>query len=201
MDPMHPYERLPLFVAGIWLAVWLIGFHAFLLAKPVLAQHGLRRFQRNSLTGQILLGIGLCWFWLLVAEPGPGLIRSLAMELGEFNSAKPILRIVVPAALIGVSFSVRDFLAVRALGLIGLLAAAPLLEAAFLKEPMSRLLVPTYAYLMLTASLFMVGMPYLFRDAVDWVAAKQARWTAFGASGLLYGLAVLICALAFWRGH
>lgn len=198
---MHPYERLPLFVAGIWLAVWLIALHAFLLVKPALAQHGLKRFQRNPLTGQILLGVGLCWFWLLVAEPGPGLVRSLAMELGEFNSAKPILRILVPVALIGVSISVRDFLAVRALGLLGLLAAAPLLEAAFLKDPVSRLLVPIYAYLMLTASLFMVGMPYLFRDAIDWLAAKPRRWTAVSAAGLLYGVAVAICAVVFWRGY
>ena len=100
-----------------------------------------------------------------------------------------------------VVISVRDFLAVRALGVLGLLAAAPLLESAFLKDPASRLLVPIYAYGMLTASLFWVGMPYLFRDAVDWVTAESKRWNAMVIAGLAYGLALVICALAFWRGY
>jgi hypothetical protein len=54
---------------------------------------------------------------------------------------------------------------------------------------------------MLTASLFFVGMPYLFRDAVAWVTARQSRWMIFSAIGLIYGLATLACAFAFWRGY
>jgi hypothetical protein len=123
------------------------------------------------------------------------------MDLGEFNGAKPMLRILVPITLFLVVISVRDFLAVRALGVLGLLVAAPLLESAFLKDPASRLLVPIYAYALLTASMFWVGMPYLFRDAVDWVAAKPARWRSASLAGLAYGLATLGCALAFWRAY
>jgi hypothetical protein len=100
-----------------------------------------------------------------------------------------------------VCISVRDFLAVRALGLLGLMAAAPLLGAAFLKDPQSRLLVPIFAYAMLTASLFWVGMPYLFRDAVTWVTADQKRWTLYSLAGLGYGIATLVCAFVFWRGY
>jgi hypothetical protein len=44
-------------------------------------------------------------------------------------------------------------------------------------------------------------MPYLFRDAVSWVTANQKRWTLASAAGLAYGLAILICAFAFWRGY
>jgi hypothetical protein len=97
--------------------------------------------------------------------------------------------------------SVRDFLAVRALGLLGLLAASPLLESAFLKDPATRLLVPIYTYAMLTASMFFVGMPYLFRDAVDWASAKPARWSGLAVAGLAYGIATLACALSFWRAY
>jgi hypothetical protein len=130
-----------------------------------------------------------------------GKLSALTMDLGEFNGAKGILRLLVPAALVLVTISVRDFLAVRALGLVGLMAASPLLEAAFLKEPQSRLLVPIFAYAMLTASMFFVGMPYLFRDAVTWVTASKSRWTMAAAAGLGYGVAVLACALAFWKGY
>jgi hypothetical protein len=201
MDPMHPYEHLSLFTVGLILAVWLIGSHALMLAKPTLVQGFLKKFPRDAVMGQILLGIGLAWFWLLIAPENMGIVSSLAMDLGEFNGAKPILRILVPVSLVLVATSVRDFLAVRALGVVGLMVASPLLESAFLKDPSTRLLVPLYAYALLTASLFWVGMPYLFRDAVNWVTADRQRWNAFAVAGLGYGVAVLVCALAFWRAY
>lgn len=97
--------------------------------------------------------------------------------------------------------SVRDFLAVRALGVVGLMLASPLLESAFLKDPSSRLLVPIYAYGLLTASMFCVGMPYLFRDAVNWATADAKRWNLLSFAGLAYGVATVACAFAFWRGY
>ena len=201
MDPMHPYEHLSLFKVGLVLAVWLIASHALMLAKPAAVQGFLKKFPRNQMLGQILLGIGLAWFWLLIAPDNMGMISALAMDLGEFNGAKPMLRILVPVAMFLVATSVRDFLAVRALGVVGLMAASPLLEGAFLKDPSSRLLVPVFAYALLTASMFFVGMPYLFRDAVNWVSAEPKRWQAASLAGLGYGVATLVCALVFWRGY
>lgn len=201
MDARHPYETIPLFTAGILLALWLIGSHALMLAKPALVQGWLRKFPRNQMAGQIVMAIGMMWFWLLVAPDGFGKLSALQMDLGEFNNIKPLLRIVVPAALIAVCISVRDFLAVRALGLLGLMIAAPLLEAAFLKDPASRLLVPIFAYALLTKSLFWVGMPYLFRDAVTWATATEGRWKLVSFAGFAYGVVTLVCAFAFWRGY
>ncbi|MFT4175493.1 MAG: hypothetical protein QM627_02450 [Luteolibacter sp.] len=201
MDAPHAYQQLPLFTTGIVLAVFLIATHTVMLVRPVATQDFLKKFPRNPQLGQILLGIGLAWFWLLIAPAGLGKLSALAMDLGEFNGAKRVLQFLVPISFVLVSMSVRDFLAVRALGVVGLMAAAPLLGAAFLKDPQSRLLVPIYAYALLTASLFFVGMPYLFRDAVTWVTATRGRWNACTLAGLAYGVAVLACALAFWRGY
>jgi len=197
---MHPYQLLSLFTTGLVLAIWLIGIHALMLAKPAMVQGFLKKFPRNDQLGQIVMGIGLAWFWLLIAPDNLGKLSALSMDLGEFNSAKGLLQWAVPVSLILVCRSVRDFLAVRALGLFGLMVAAPLLGAAFLKEPSSRLLVPIFAYIVLTASMFCVGMPYLFRDAVGWVTADQKRWTLLSLAGLGYGVATLVCAFAFWRG-
>lgn len=197
---MHPYQLLSLFTIGLLLAIWLIGIHALMLARPALVQGFLKKFPRNEQLGQILMGIGLAWFWLLIAPDNLGKLSALSMDLGEFNSAKGLLQWAVPISLVLVCRSVRDFLAVRALGLVGLMVAAPLLGAAFLKDPSSRLLVSLFAYAVLTASMFCVGMPYLFRDAVSWVTADQKRWTLLSVAGLGYGVATLICAFAFWRG-
>lgn len=201
MDPRHPYQDLSLFTVGLVLGLWLIAFHGLLLAKPSKMQGLLKRFPRDPLSGQILMGVGLAWFWLLIAPSGLGRLSALTMDLGEFNNAKRILQILVPVTFVLVCISVRDFLAVRALGVVGLMVAAPLLGSAFLKDPASRLLVPFYAYGLLTASLFFVGMPYLFRDAVSWLTARQSRWTFFCVAGLLYGIATIASAFAFWREY
>ncbi len=199
---MHPYEELSLYTVGIVLSVLLIGIHTLMLVKPKPVQTFLKRFHRNEKLGQILIGIGLIWFWLLVAEPKPGLLNSLAMDLGDqFNAMKPLLKIAIPVSIVLVAIAVKEFLAVRALGLLGLLFVGPLLESAFLKDPSSRLLIPIYCYAVIIISLYLVGMPYLFRDAVAWATANQKRWSALCFGGLGYGVAVLVCALMFWRGY
>ncbi len=200
MDQIHPYERLPLFETGLVLAVWLIVVHAMMLARPVEMQVFLKKFPRNHMMGQILLGVGMAWFWLLVAPDDMGRLSSLTMELGEFDGMKPVLRLLAPVALVLVSISVKDFLSVRALGLLGLMVASPLLCAAFLKNPASRLLIPVFAYALIIASLFWVSMPYLFRDWVNWATTNSGRWRALAFGGVAYGVAVLVSALLYWRG-
>jgi len=201
MDPMHLYERLSLHGTGIALGVWLIVLHAFMLAKPQPVQAFLKKFPRNQALGQILLAIGLIWFWFLVQEPGKRWSQFLAMDLGEFNGAKKYLKYAVPLSIAAVGVAVKEFLAVRALGLLGLMVAAPLFEAAFLKDPQSRVLVPAFALVLVIKSLYWVGMPYLFRDSVTWATANQRRWQALCVAGLAYGVAVLACAFLFWKGY
>lgn len=201
MNAMHLYERLPLFGTGIVLGVWLVVVHALMLAKPAPVQGFLKKFPRNHQLGQIILAVGLLWFWMLVAVPGKGILHSLAMDLGEFNGLKKYLRYVIPLSIIAVGMAVKEFLAVRALGLLGLMAAAPLFGAAFQEDPQSRLLIPVFAFAMVIKSLYWVGMPYLFRDAVSWATASQKRWRILSLSGLGYGIAVLTCAFLFWKGY
>ena len=197
---MHAYEKLPLFGTGIILGLWLIALHVLMLVKAEPVQGFLKKFPRNQQIGQVLIGVGLIWFWLLVQPTGKGALNFLAMELGEFDKAKPILRIAVPVSIILVGISVKEFLAVRALGLLGLMVAAPLLGAAYLEDPTTRLLIPIFAYALIIKSLYWVGMPYIFRDAVTWATADQGRWRMLCFGGLAYGIAIVACALLFWRG-
>lgn len=198
---MHLYERLQLFPTGIALGVVLIVVHAFLLFQAEPSQKFLRKFPRNQKLGQVILGLGMLWFWLLVAPDNGSFISFLAMDMTDFNWAKPYLRFFLPIAFVLVAMSITEFLSIRAFGFLGLLVAQPLLDAAFLRDPSSRLLIPIWTYALIIVSLFSVGMPYLFRDAVTWVSASPARWKGFCGAGLLYGIAIVVCALAFWRGY
>ena len=126
------------------------------------------------MAGAALLTVDLVWsFWLLVT-----------MEMGEFASFRRPLLILLPIGFILVLRFVDEFLAVRALGILCLLAAEPLLDAAFLRPETSRLLVTVLAYLMIVAGLIWVTMPYLLRDQIQWSARSAERWWLLSGFGL-----------------
>ena len=114
------------------------------------------------------------------------------------NRAKPILRILVPIAAAGMILHVKEFLAVRALGLLALMAAAPFLYAAYLEPQASRILVPIFAYGMIFCGLFWVGMPFTMRDAITWAVKTDGRYRALTLGGLGYGVVVLVCSVLWW---
>jgi len=200
---MHPYEELPMNIVGYLLAAWLIGFHLWMLIKQKSAKEFLSNFPRNRFLGSILMGVAMFWFWLLIVP----LERSnplgyLSMDLGEFDAAKKFLVVVVPVAAFLMIKEVTEFLAVRALGLLTLLVAAPMLYSCFQDfEPTGRVLLPLYAYVILTAGLFMIGMPYLLRDAIAIAIQNKKIWLGGAVAGLIYGVAVLVCSIIFWGGY
>lgn len=192
---IHPFEEFPLRYAGLILGVALVVSHAFALVKADWTMNFLRSAPRNHRLGQVLMLIATCWFWLLIA---PASLSPFSMALAEFEAIRGLLQLLVPVLGLLVTFTVKDFLFVRALGTLGLLITYPLLEAAFLKEPASRLLIPIWCYAVIILSLFWVGMPYVFRNQVEWLTKSSSRFRAFALGGLLYGVAVLVSALAFY---
>ncbi len=195
---MHPYEKIPLSTAGYVLAAWLIALHLWMLLKPEESKSFFQKLPRNRTLGPWVMGAGMLWFWLLILPDGFGALGKLNMDLGEFNNMKRIMVILVPAAAAGMILHVKEFLTVRGLGLLALMAAAPLLAAAFQEPPTSRLLVSIFAYIMIFSGLFWVGMPYTMRDAITWVTQTDTRYRLASIAGLTYGIAVLVCSILWW---
>jgi hypothetical protein len=155
------------------------------LIKPGPVQNWLRHFPRSTLSGVVLLSLGLVWsFWLLAT-----------MEMGEFAGFRKPLLIALPIGYVLVLRFVEEFLAVRALGILCLLAAEPLLEAAFFRYEPSRLFVTVLAYVMIIAGLFWVTMPYLLRDQINWSARSNARWRILHGIAAAYGVIIVACAI------
>ncbi len=197
----HPYESLPLNVAGYAMAGYLLVAHGLMVWKAEACKEWLIKLPRHRRAGIYTLAVGMFWFWLLIAPDDRGLLSSLSMDIGEFNAVKPWLRILVPIAFLGMVLYVKEFLFVRALGVLALMVTGPLLEASFNRDPATRLLVPIFSYLLLTKGLFWVGMPFTFRDLVTWATANDTRWRILAFSGLGYGVLTLLCTLFFWNGH
>lgn len=169
---------------------WIAGIVLILLSlpgilKPHLVQNWATRLPRSRTTGIVLLTVDLAWsFWLLAT-----------MEMGEFSSFRKPLLVALPIGYLLTLRFVDEFLAVRALGILCLFAAEPLLDAAFFRDETSRLIVTVLAYLLVIAGLIWVTMPYLMRDQINWGSRNHRRWQFMHGAALLYGIAVLALAL------
>src|SRR5256886_3477732 len=177
--------HLSLQTVGIIAGAFLILISLPGLLKPDLANVA-QRFPRSRVAGVVLLTLTLVWsFWLLAT-----------MEMGEFSSFRRPLMIALPIGYVLVLRFVEEFLAVRALGILCLLAAEPLLEAAFFRYETSRLFLTVLAYLLIVAGLLWVTMPYLLRDQINWSARSNMRWRTVHSIAAVYGIAILAYAFA-----
>jgi hypothetical protein len=113
------------------------------------------------------------------------------IQMGEFAGFRRPLLIALPIGYVLTLFFVDEFLAVRSLGILCLLAAEPLLDAAFLRYETSRLFVTAFAYLLIVAGLFWVAIPYILRDQINWSARSVLRWRFLHAIALVYGGVIL----------
>ncbi|HEY2712517.1 MAG TPA: hypothetical protein VGI60_08390 [Chthoniobacterales bacterium] len=175
-----------LHAVGLVAGTILILLSLLAFFSPV--QNVLPHFPRSKVSGVVLLTIDLIWsFWLLAT-----------MEMGEFSNFRRPLLIALPVGFILVLQFVNEFLAVRALGILCLLVAEPILDAAFLKPETSRLLVTVLAYLIIVAGLIWVTMPYLLRDQINWGTRDSTRWRLISGLGFVFGAAILVCAFAIY---
>lgn len=182
---LEPTGGIPLKGTGIVLGLALLATHLLAWKKGDAAKDFLKGFPRNYGWGVALLSIGFIW----------GMMCLFNMDMGEFFFLRKYFLMAVPVGFVLVLIYVKEFLAVRALGSLMLLAAGPVLAAAFLQPPVTRLLLPILAYVWIIAGMFFVGMPFLMRDWITWLLAKPVRWNVAVWSGIAYGALMLVLAL------
>ena len=181
-------EFLSLQVVGILLGLYLISSHAIALYKEQKVIDLLKDFPRNKPIGVVLIIICCIWAFWLVNK----------VDLGEFQKWEVPISWGIVIGCAAFIIWVDEFLAVRALGILLLLLVCPILDVAFLKEPVSRLLLSTICYIWIFFSFFWIGMPYLMRDHIDFVTRSRFRWKCLSGAGIVYGVLVLTCAILFW---
>ncbi len=170
---------------GIVLGLALLAAHLWAWKNEARAKDFLRNFPRHYGWGVFLLSIDFIW----------GMIVLSNMDMGEFFFLRRWFLMLVPVGFVLVLFYVKEFLAVRALGSLMLLVAGPVLASAFLQPQITRLLLPILAYAWLIIGMYFVGMPFLMRDWIGWLLAKQGRWNLAVWSGVAYGAILLVLAV------
>jgi hypothetical protein len=185
--PPRVYD-LNLHTVGLIVGLLLLIGHLTALVRPEEAKQWLKKMPRSRLLGNCFLAVDAAWTFWLVSN----------MDLGEFSQFRSWLQIGVPIVFILTIFFVDEFLSVRALGIMALLAAEPILSSAFLRPETARLLVVILAYVWLTLGLFWVGMPYLLRDQIMWITKTGSRFKAVAVAGLMYAVVVLVCSFVIY---
>lgn len=149
-----------------------------------------RSLPRSKRAAWLFFGAGAVWFLWRLSHLGES-------DLIFFKSPQPVMLGFGLLALLAF-FYTPDFLAVRGLSVLMLLAAEPLLYAAYQEyQHPQRLLMVTAVYIGLSLALYLAAAPYRLRDFFEWLFLRPTRPRLVGAILLGYGLATAASAFTY----
>jgi hypothetical protein len=183
-------KKMSLFSATLLPGLFLIALGALLLASAgnSLLVTTLKAAPRSPYATALFWGGGALWFLCLVWNMSQA-------DLVVFDSPKPLVLIFAVLALAAVYY-VPDFLAVRGLCVIALVAAWQILTGTFGEyDAPQHLPVNILVYAAIVLAIYFACVPWRARDFLGWLFARAKRPRALGAAMLAYG--ALLAVLAF----
>jgi hypothetical protein len=169
---------MSLFLATLLVGLALLLLGGALAADTSVVRSTLKSFPRSAAASYVFFGGAALWF----------LSRVAVLSEADFGQYRTQLFVGFAVVAVLSFFFVAEFLAVRGLAALILLAAGPLLMAGYGFYG-SALVYKVAVYLALTAALVLGAQPYRFRDFVGWLhgVPGRPRWVGalFGAYGLL----------------
>lgn len=181
---------MSLFLATLLPGLFLVLLGGILLSNNSLVASTARALPRSNRGAWLFFGAGAAWFiWRCTSLNESDLIF--------FKTPGPVLVGFGVLALLAFIYT-PDFLAVRGLCVLMLLAAEPLLHAAYMEfQHPQRLLMVTAVYLGVALALYLAAAPYRLRDIFEWLFQRPSRPRLVGAVLLSYGLATAAAAFTY----
>lgn len=181
---------MSLLLATLLPGIFLVLLGALLLWNHSLVESVARALPRSSVAAWLFFGLGAIWFIWRLSHLGES-------DLIFFKTPKPVMLAFALLAVLSIFFT-PDFLAVRGLCVLMLLAAEPLLFSAYMEyQHPQRLLMVTAVYLGLGTALYLAAAPYRLRDFFEWLFRLPTRPRVVGAVVLGYGLATTAAAFTY----
>jgi len=178
---------------SLTLATLLPGLFLLVLGLPLVLGHSgyaavLKAFPRSPFATYVLFGAGAAWFLHGIWHLSPA----------DFGDYRKILFCAF-AAIAALSFKcVPDFLAVRGVCVLVLMAAMPLLDAAYMEyEKPQRLLMVSLVYLSLAFAIWLGAQPWRMRDFIGWLFARPGRARLVGGAVAAYGAVLSLVAFTY----
>lgn len=178
---------MSLFHAYLATGCTLAGFGLLLLFFGEKFSSALTALPRSRVATVVLWGGAFAWFiFHLLTIPN--------VDLAGFPRSW-LIALFGGAGLLAFKF-LPDLLALRGLAVLVLFSCNELLSAGFGQLPYSRVLAGT-AYLLILAALWGGASPYVWRNAIDWVARSTRNRVITGAGGLVLGTANLLAGFVW----
>jgi len=181
---------MSLLLATLLPGLFLAALGLLLLLNSPVVTSTLKALPRSPAATLVLFGGGLLWFLVLVAQMG---------DADRIIGSSNVPWVIGFAALgvLSIKF-VPDFLAVRGISVLILLAAGPLLKAAFMEyDHPQRLFMVSAVFVAILAALYLAAVPYRMRDFNQWLLARPARARGLGAALLGYGILLSVVAFTY----
>lgn len=159
------------------------------LMKPGKFREAMRKFPRSEPWGYALMLLATAWF-----------LRNLQQEnIADFAAYKKLMLIGFAGVGIATCIFVRDFLAVRGFAIVLLLLAKLMVDTARWVDTEWRLVIVTWAYVLVIAGMWFTISPWRMRDLLNWGTATDSRVRVGSGIRLAFGLFVAILGITVFR--
>ncbi len=176
---------MSLFFATLVVGIFLVCFGAALLMSHSIVASALKAFPRSQAATFLFFGAASLWF----------LYRIWTLSMADFGEFRVPLFIFFSAIAALSFYYVPDFLSVRGLAGLILLAAMPLLDASYMRYEFPILVFKAGIFAAIFIALWLGAQPYRMRDFISWLFQRPSHSKAIGGGLLGYGL--LLCVISF----
>ena len=182
MNPLT-VSQLSLLLGGLAIAAGL-----WQLVAPAQVARMLENFPRSRPIAWALTAACLLWVaWLLFQTP-----------LGRVDSLKPALYFLPPLSFYLLINFMDELLAPRALGVLLLLVATPVLRIVQWHDSPWRLVITVMAYAWVIAGMALILSPYLFRRTARLLVPTSSRHRLSALAKLAFGVFLIVLALTVY---
>ena len=180
-------DFMSLLLATLLPGLVLAALGGALLSGNTLVSSSFKSFPRSTNATLVFFGAASGWFLYRVWNLSPA-------DFGEYR-----LPLFIGFALVAALsyWCVPDFLAVRGLAALVLLAAMPLLDAGYMNYQPQVYPLKVFVYLCIALAIWIGASPYRLRDFLEWLFRTSDRPRVIGSALLGYGVLLGIMAFAY----
>jgi hypothetical protein len=159
------------------------------VARPGAFGNVARRFPRYTPVGYVFIIVATLWFLTLLKQE----------SIADFAAFKPFLYLLFAAVGLGACLFVKDYLPVRGLAVLYLLLAKLMVDTARWVETDWRLVITTWAYVLVILGMWFTISPWRLRDLLNWFTASEKRTRVVSGVRLAFGVFVVILGLTVYK--
>ncbi|MSR67190.1 MAG: hypothetical protein EXS24_07455 [Pedosphaera sp.] len=184
-------------IVGSVISVW----NAPGMVAPDKFASWLRSFPRHRQIGIALMLVNMVWTMIIVytgqySDFDFSLFGN-AIKIPEMTIRNSVF-VLGPLFFLSVVVFANQYLAARGVGILLILAARPLLAAAFVEDSASRLVITVLAYVWVIGGMIFVAAPHRLRDIIACNTRTVERLRLICVVRFAFGLVLIFLALTVY---